>query len=100
MYGWDNNDTILNNDDDTIKTYDTNITFTKFNDHKIVKVFDKGIVLLGVSTREFKTTPAHAGQVYYNFCSVDGTTKIDKILRTHSKHTILDKYSNSAVLSM
>ena len=41
-------------DSGVIKTYDTRIAFTNYNNRKIVKVFDTGIVLLGLIGRSTK----------------------------------------------
>lgn len=87
-------------DDGTIKTYDTSVTFTKYNDHKIIKVFDKGIVLLGVITRINNSITPYAGKVYYDFSSVNGSIQMEEIRGEYGDYVALNKYSNDAVLNI
>ena len=102
IYGWDDSD----NDEactngNTGSTIKTSITFTKYNNRRIVKVFDKGIILGSIVTISGRVSPAHAGQVYYNFCSVDGKTKVRKISSYSGNYfEILNKDMDDKVINL
>ena len=87
-------------DSGVIKTYDTRITFTNYNNRKIVKVFDTGIVLLGLIGRSIKKTQPYTGRLHYKFCSVNGSIEIDEIRGKDFDYVALNKYSSDMVLSI
>ena len=98
IYGYsDGNDT-----DDTVedvgsvKSFTTTVTFTNYDYRKFVKVFDRGIVLLKITTSQNKALPPHAGNVYYNFCNLDGSVQVKSInvLKNNSGDKVLDAYTS------
>ena len=96
IYGYDNN-----NSDGVIRTYDTRMTFTNYNDRKIVKVFNKGIVLLGIiSCRSAQAVQPYAGILSYKFCSIRGNTEIDEFRGKNFDYVALNEYSSDMVLSI
>ena len=95
IYGYDDN-----NSDGVIKTYDTRMTFTKYNNRKIIKVFNKGIVLLGLIGRSAKAVQPYTGKLYYKFCSVSGNTQMYEIQGKDFDYVALNEYSSDMVLSI
>ena len=87
-------------DSGVIKTYDTKITFTNYNNRKIIKVFDTGIVLLGLIGRSTKAVQPYTGRLHYKFCSVNGSIEIDEIRGKDFDYVALNKYSSDMVLSI
>ena len=100
IYGYDNNKA-CSCSGSNIKTFKTSITFTKYNNRNIVKVFDTGIILMRVVTTSGRVSPAHAGQVYYKFCSVDGKTLVRKIYSYNGNYfNILNKDTDDKVINV
>ena len=100
IYGYDNNKA-CSCSGSNIKTFKTSITFTKYNNRNIVKVFNTGIILMGVVTTSGRVSPAHAGQVYYIFCSVDGKTLVRKIYSYNGNYfNILNKDTDDKVINV
>ena len=100
IYGYDNNKA-CSCSGSNIKTFKTSITFTKYNNRNIVKVFDTGIILMRVVTTSGRVSPAHAGQVYYIFCSVDGKTLVRKIYSYNGNYfNILNKDTDDKVINV
>ena len=95
IYGYDNN-----NSDGVIRTYDTRMTFTNYNDRKIVKVFNKGIVLLGIIGRSAQAVQPYAGILSYKFCSISGNNEIYEIRGKNFDYVALNEYSSDMVLSI
>ena len=46
----------VDNANNTVREFTTTVTFTNYNYQKFVKVFDRGIVLLGIITSQNKAT--------------------------------------------
>ena len=81
LYGYDDEN------NGNIKTYTTSVVFTKYNKRKFIKVFNTGIVLLGIITASAKTD---TGIVYYDFRSPDGSVQLAEIqnLNKYSAHNV------------
>ena len=87
-----------------VKSFTTSITFTNYDYRKFVKVFDRGIVLLNITTTcgsscgppQNKASPPHAGNVFYDFCNLDGSVQVKSIdvLRNSSGDKVLDAYTS------
>ena len=86
----------VDNADNTVREFTTTVTFTNYNYQKFVKVFDRGIVLLDIITSQNKVHSGDVHNVYYNFCSVDGSTQVKPInvLKNNSDDKVLDAYTN------
>ena len=86
----------VDNADNTVREFTTTVTFTNYNYQKFVKVFDRGIVLLDIITSQNKAHSGDVHSVYYNFCSVDGSTQVKPInvLKNNSDDKVLDAYTN------
>ena len=71
---------IKSNEENTVKRFNTTITFSKFGDRETVKVFNSGVILLGIVTVSTKrVSPVHSGLVYYKFYNASGTKKLEDI---------------------
>ena len=88
---------IKGNEENTVKRFNhTTITFSKFGDRETVKVFNSGVILLGIVTVSAKRiSPVHSGLVYYKFYNASGTKKLEDI-RSHDGNyfQILNKDMN------
>ena len=80
----------------SVKSFTTSITFTNYDYRKFVKVFDRGIVLLNITTSQNKASPPHAGNVFYSFCNLDGSVSVKSIdvLRNSSGDKVLNAYTS------
>lgn len=103
LYGYDNVAVSTEHSDGgTVKTFTTSVVFTKYGNRRFVKVFDTGILLMGIVTVSARrTSPVHSGMVYYSFCSPYGTTKIRKIYSYNGNYfAILNKDDDDKVLNV
>ena len=93
IYGYNNNEN-NNNESQSVKSFTTSITFTNYNYQKFVKVFDKGIVLLNISTTS--QNKDHTGNVFYNFCNLDRSVSVKRIdvLKNNSGDKVLNAYTS------
>ena len=102
IYGYsDNNNPRPSEVTGNVKSFKTSITFTKYNTRKVVKVFDKGIILMGVVTVSGRASPVHSGQVYYKFYNPDGSTLVRKIYSYDGNYfEILNKEMDDKVINL
>ena len=71
---------IKSNEENTVKRLTTTITFSKFGDRETVKVFNSGVILLGIVTVSAKrTSPIHSGLIYYKLYNASGTKTLEEI---------------------
>ena len=93
IYGYNNNEN-NNNESQSVKSFTTSITFTNYNYQKFVKVFNKGIVLLKITTTS--QNKDHTGNVFYNFCNLDGSVQVKRIdvLKNNSGDKVLNAYTS------
>ena len=91
IYGY--NEYTVNCEGD-VKSFTTTVTFTNYDFRKFVKVFDRGIVLLNISTTS--QNKDHTGNVFYNFCNLDGSVQVKRIdvLKNSSGDKVLNAYTS------
>ena len=102
IYGYSNNNNPRPSEvTGNVKSFKTSITFTKYNTRKVVKVFDKGIILMGVVTVSGRASPVHSGQVYYKFYNPDGSILVRKIYSYDGDYfEILNKDMDDKVINL
>ena len=83
-----------------LKTLTKKITFKNFNVKNTVKVFDSGIILMGITTTTASSDVSvrHTGLVYYDIYNPTTTKKISDIRTSDGNHfTILNNSNKDTV---
>ena len=86
-----------------LKTMTKKITFKNYNVKNTVKVFNTGIILMGITTTTASTDVSvrHMGLVYYDIYNPSVTNKISDIRTSGGNHfTILNNDNNDTALCL